>query len=122
MSPRLRPPERVEIAAECSTGSVEPQPQPADLGDATLDQAHGLLHVHIPTDREWLTSLEAAAHLRFSTLNAFYSWVCRHRVPREYIGKEARYRRRDLDEALRQDSRRVVGKRQFFSMAHTRRA
>ncbi len=114
MSRRLRTMERVEVVSESGAGPAKPDLQSADLPDTSLHQSHGLLDVRIPTDREYLTSLEAAAHLRFSTLPAFYSWVCRHKVPREYVGKEARYRRRDLDEAVRQDSRRVVASRQLL--------
>lgn len=107
-----------EVLSERGAGPAETELQSTDLHDAPVDTPQDLSQVRIPTDREFLTSLEAAAHLRFKTLPAFYSWVCRHQVPRERRGKETLYRRRDLDEALRQDARRVVGKRQFFSTAH----
>jgi hypothetical protein len=121
MSRRLRPPERVEVVTQSGAGPAKAKLEPADLPDTPLHSTQSLLDVRIPADRELWTSLESAAYLRFSTLEAFYSWVHKHHIPRERRGKEALYRKRDLDEALRQDARRVVGKRQLFSMAHTRR-
>jgi hypothetical protein len=111
-----------QVIPERGAGAAQPELQPADLRDASVDAPHGLDEVRIPQDRELWTSLEAAAYLRFETLEAFYSWVHKHRVPRERRGKTALYRRRDLDEVLRHDARRVVGKRQFFSTAHDRRS
>ena len=110
---------RDQVIPEGGARSAEPELQPADLRDASVDAPHGLDQVRIPDDREWLTSLEAAAHLRFSTLNNFYSWVCRNRVPREKRGKESLYRKADLDAALRRDPRRVVAPRNLLS--HGRR-
>lgn len=108
-----------EVIPEGGAGTAQAELQPADLRDASVDAPHRLNEVRIPENRELWTSLEAAAYLRIGTLPAFYSWVCRHRVPREYVGKEARYRRRDLDEALRRDHRRVAAPRNLLS--HARR-
>jgi hypothetical protein len=108
-----------EVVTERGAGPAQPELQPADLRDPSVDAPHGLDEIRIPQDRELWTSLEAAAHLRFDTLHAFYSWVCRHKVPREYRGKEALYRKADLDAALRRDPRRVVAPRNLLS--HNRR-
>ena len=112
--------QRCQVVAERRTGPSDAELQPPDLRDAPLDTSTRLEDVTVPEDRELWTSLEAAAHLRFPTLNAFYQWVWLHKVPRERRGKVALYRRRDLEEALRKDPRRVAPARPLL-VAHTRR-
>jgi len=54
----------------------------------------------------YLTLPEAAAYLSFTPteyrdpLKAFYCWVVRAGVPRCYVGRKLRFRRRDLDRAV----------------------
>ena len=46
---------------------------------------------------EWLTATEAAQHLRLPTVNALYQRVARGQMKVLRLGRQMRFRRRDLD-------------------------
>jgi hypothetical protein len=78
-----------EVIPECRARAPKAQLQAADLRDASVDAPHRADHRDIPDGFDRLTAMTPALDDQ-----------------------------RDLDEALRQDARRVVGKRQVFSTAH----
>jgi excisionase family DNA binding protein len=50
---------------------------------------------------EWLTAAEAAAYLRFPTVDALYQAVHRGQVPVHHLGRRLRFRRSELDTRLK---------------------
>lgn len=51
--------------------------------------------IHLP-DSEWLTTEEAAAHLK-TTLRGFYRWLEKRNVPHGHFGRNLRFQRHILD-------------------------
>jgi hypothetical protein len=78
-----------EIVTQRGSRPPEPQLQAADLRDASVDALHRADHRDIADGPECLTA-----------------------------GTPALDHQREFKKALRQDARRVVGKRQVFSTAH----
>jgi excisionase family DNA binding protein len=50
---------------------------------------------------EWMTAAEAAHHLRLPSVNALYQRVARGQVKALRLGRQMRFRRRDLDALMR---------------------
>ena len=53
------------------------------------------------TVREWMTAAEAADYLRLPSVNALYQRVARGQVKAQRLGRQMRFRRRDLDSLMR---------------------
>ena len=49
---------------------------------------------------EWMTAAEAAEHLRLPSVNALYQRVARGQMKALRLGRQMRFRRRDLDALL----------------------
>ena len=50
---------------------------------------------------EWMTAAEAATYLCLPTVNALYQRVARGQVKALRLGRQMRFRRRDLDALMR---------------------
>jgi excisionase family DNA binding protein len=50
---------------------------------------------------EWMTAAEAAEYLRLPTVNALYQRVARGQMSPLRLGRQMRFRRRDLDALMR---------------------
>jgi excisionase family DNA binding protein len=50
---------------------------------------------------EWLTAHEAASYLRLPSVNALYQRVARGQIKELRLGRQMRFRRRDLDALIR---------------------
>jgi excisionase family DNA binding protein len=50
---------------------------------------------------EWMTATEAADYLRLPSVNALYQRVARGQVKALRLGRQMRFRRRDLDALMR---------------------
>lgn len=55
----------------------------------------------VPRLGEWLTAAEAANYLRLPSVNALYQRVARGQVKALRLGRQMRFRRRDLDGLMR---------------------
>ena len=58
----------------------------------------------VPVSRvmtEWLTAAEAAQYLRLPSTNALYQRVARGQMKTLRLGRQMRFRRRDLDALMR---------------------
>jgi excisionase family DNA binding protein len=64
--------------------------------------AKRLLKKPLPTTSgDWLTAAEAASHLRLPSVNALYQRVARGQIKALRLGRQMRFRRRDLDGLVR---------------------
>jgi excisionase family DNA binding protein len=54
-----------------------------------------------PVAREWMTAAEAAEHLRLPSVAALYQRVARGQIKAHRLGRQMRFRRRDLDALMR---------------------
>jgi excisionase family DNA binding protein len=54
-----------------------------------------------PSSQDWLTAREAAQHLRLPSVNALYQRVARGQMKPLRLGRQMRFRRRDLDALMR---------------------
>jgi hypothetical protein len=52
----------------------------------------------------WLTADEAAAHMKFPTVRAFYRWFEKTKIPHGKIGRSLRFEARVLDAYIRGDA------------------
>lgn len=91
---RLAP--RGKVITQCGRTFPKPQLQPADLAQALLDLERAT----------FLTVPEAAAYLRFRTLNGFYHWLRNHRDLKGHRGHALLFRRRDLEAAVTKEPHR----------------
>jgi excisionase family DNA binding protein len=51
--------------------------------------------------REWMTAAEAADYLRLPSVAAPYQRVARGQIKAQRLGRQMRFRRRDLDALMR---------------------
>jgi hypothetical protein len=94
----------------------------ADLRNALVELAQGLRVGGAPPDAPaqsrsgaYLTTIQAAAYLEFSSAKAFRTWRERHpeRLRAFRLGRELRFRARDLDDCLQ-----PVGESNPFKARH----
>jgi hypothetical protein len=104
---------RVKVVQQRATNTPRTKREPRELSPAALEA--------LPR-QTYLDTNEACVYARFLTLDAFYTWVRRHSVPKLKRGRSLLFLRRDLDDVLqgRYDVVRAVKER--FQQPQHRRA